>query len=236
MEEYAAAFFLLADHLQDAVNVCANQLEDIQLAIAIARVYGGDGSTVLALLIQDHVLPQAARTGNRWQATWAFWMLGKRDMAVRSLITPIWSLLDSTMSPSQQARSFLSNDPALVVMYRHLREKTLQTLRGATKISPREEWEFVLQTSRLYVRMGCDHLALDLVRNWDFLQMPSITLPSAVPDPRKLLRRRSSLVVDDLHVPTSPTAMIKAGAAGSKPPPTMFEEPVASSLLDSFGF
>lgn len=84
--EYAAAFFLLAGNLRDAVNVCASQLQDIQLAIAIARVYEGDDGIVLRELLEDKVLPLAAIEGNRWLATWAFWMLGKRDMAVRALI------------------------------------------------------------------------------------------------------------------------------------------------------
>jgi RAVE protein 1 C terminal len=29
-------------------------------------------------------------------------------------------------------------------------------------VSPRTEWEFVLHTARLYERMGCDVLALNL--------------------------------------------------------------------------
>jgi hypothetical protein len=85
-EEYAAAFFLLADCLKDAVNVCANQMDDLQLAVTIARVYDGDDSNILAELLEDRVLPEAARDGNRWLATWAFWMLNKRDKAVRALI------------------------------------------------------------------------------------------------------------------------------------------------------
>ena len=84
--EYAAAFFLLADCLKDAVNVCWNQLNDIQLAIAVARVYEGDNGLVLKELLEERVLPQAAREGNRWLATWAFWMLNRRDMAVRTLV------------------------------------------------------------------------------------------------------------------------------------------------------
>jgi hypothetical protein len=83
----------------------------------------------------------------------------------------------------------------------------------------------VLHTANLYERMGCDVLALDLVRSWEFLLTPP---PKAIPgrpplspsmprssfqasgpnqasnefafDPRKLLRRRSSLVVADLPV------------------------------------
>lgn len=84
--EYAAAFFLLADHLQDAVYVCLNQMKDMQLAIAIARVYEGDNGPVLRKLLEEEVLGVAAREGNRWLASWAFWMLQRKDMAVRALI------------------------------------------------------------------------------------------------------------------------------------------------------
>ena len=87
--EYAAAFFLLAGNLQGAVEVCANQLQDVQLAVAVARVYEGDESPVLQSLLEERVLPQAALEGNRWLATWAFWMLGRRDMAVRVLIVSL---------------------------------------------------------------------------------------------------------------------------------------------------
>ena len=85
-KEYAAAFFLLAGNVRDAVNICAQQLQDIQLAIAVARVYEGDDSAVLHELLEEKVLPLAAFEGNRWMASWAFWMLGRRDMAVRALI------------------------------------------------------------------------------------------------------------------------------------------------------
>jgi len=77
-------------------------------------------------------------------------------------------------------------------------------------------------------------------------------------DPRKLLRRRSSLVVADL--PTRELISNALASSGTvpeengseeesdgpsrreakeekkKPPPTQFQEPDANSLLDSFGF
>jgi len=84
--EYAAAFFLLADSLKDAVNVCFDRMNDIQLAIAVARVYEGDNGPVLRGLLQDRILPLAVEKGNRWLATWAFWMLRRKDMAVRCLL------------------------------------------------------------------------------------------------------------------------------------------------------
>ena len=84
--EYAAAFFLLAGSLKDAVSACVNQLGDLQLGIAIARVYEGDEGPIFKGLLGQYVLPRAAADGNRWLATWAFWMLNRRDMAVRSLV------------------------------------------------------------------------------------------------------------------------------------------------------
>lgn len=162
-------------------------------------------------------------------------------------------MLDSPGTPSQEASSYLATDPALVVLYRHLREKTLQALLGASKVSPRAEWEFVMQIARLYDRMGCDVLALDLgklqdilclsattdseiVRNWEFLKLPPShrKKPPSLPDPRKMLRRRSSLVVGDLPSPKSPTALRSQPLKA--PPSKVFEEPSANSLLDSFGF
>ncbi|KAJ1338266.1 RAVE protein 1 C terminal [Microdochium nivale] len=243
--EYAAAFFLLADHLQDAVNVCLNQMKDLQLAIAIARVHGGDNGPVLRKLLENEVLALAAQEGNRWLASWAFWMLGRKDMAVRALITPVYTLIETPISPDIKSKLFLTDDPALVVLYAQLRQKTLLTLRGASKVTPQTEWEFIVHNARLYNRMGCDLLGLDLVRNWEFFRptaLPAIPSLGGEPviDPRKLLRRRSSLVVADL--PTSPMAAeMRIGSgfnahAGVKPPPSVFEEPDANSLLDSFGF
>lgn len=72
--------------MKDAVNVILNQLKDLQLAVAVTRVYEGEGGPVLKELLQDKVLPLAAQEGNRWLASWAFWMLHRRDMSVRALI------------------------------------------------------------------------------------------------------------------------------------------------------
>lgn len=150
-----------------------------------------------------------------------------------------------------QAKSYLSNDPALVVLYQQLREKTLQTLKGASRIGPREEWEFVLRNARLYDRMGCDLLALNLVREWEFLTPShptdtvsdrlSISFMEDSRDPRKILKRRGSLVVADMHIThdkKDDARKAEANKDGSQPAknPTQFQEPESSSLLDSFGF
>lgn len=98
------------------------------------------------------------------------------------------------------------------------------------------------------------------VRNWEFFQPAGVSGVAAglggEIDPLRLLKRRGSLVVADLpspvvvphlqqqqlqqqqqqqqHVP----AEMKSGGLLPKQqaPPTVFEEPDANSLLDSFGF
>lgn len=93
--EYAASFFLLGGNLESAVEVCIHQIKDLQLAIAIARVYEGDGGPVLRKILQEDILTLAAQEGNRWLASWAFWMLGRKDMAVRALVVSLLDMITS---------------------------------------------------------------------------------------------------------------------------------------------
>ena len=81
------------------------------------------------------------------------------------------------------------------------------------------------------------------VRNWEFFQPPTTgAVASSLggeANPLRMLKRRTSLVVADL--PMSPVAAqmpveMKSGGLKPQPPPTVFEEPDANSLLDSFGF
>ena len=169
--EYAAAFFLLADALPDALNIIFTQMRDPQLAIAVARVYeGSDDSPLLHTFLETRILPHAASTANRWLAFYAFWLLSRRDLAVQSLLLPLCSLIPNTPAPTLKSRLFLSDDPALISFYQQIREKTSSTLRGAGMVGMEEETKFVMATARLLDRMGCDILALDLVRNWKFLE------------------------------------------------------------------
>jgi hypothetical protein len=87
VSEYAAAFFLLGGSLKDAVAVCVKQLSDFQLAVAIARVVeqSNEGPVFMDIL-KNTVLPVAFHDGNRWLASWAFWLLHRRDLAVRVLL------------------------------------------------------------------------------------------------------------------------------------------------------
>lgn len=63
------------------------QIGDVQLAIALARIVeGNDDGPVLREILRETVVPLAFKDGNRWFASWAFWLLHRRDLAVRILV------------------------------------------------------------------------------------------------------------------------------------------------------
>lgn len=46
------------------------------------------------------------------------------------------------------------DDPSLALLFSQLRSKTLQAAKGTSEISGRAEFNFVLQMSRVFCRMG----------------------------------------------------------------------------------
>lgn len=69
------------------------------------------------------------------------------------------------------------------------------------------------------------------MRNWEFQPAATAGIGGEV-NPLKLLRRRSSLVVNDLPLLQLQTGLPNKQRAST---PTGFEEPDVGSLLDSFG-
>ncbi|KAG8885003.1 regulator of (H+)-ATPase in vacuolar membrane [Tulasnella sp. 331] len=176
--EYAAAFFLLGGSLKDAVNVCLKQLADFQLAVALARVVEGDDGPVLKNILEKNVIPRAFKEGNRWLGSWAFWMLKRRDIAVRILLTPLHDLATALQLQLDEIGDPHYDDPSLALLFGQLKGKSLQTAKGTSEISGATEFNFVLQMARVLCRMGCHVLAVDLVRNWSFHRP---TIPIVVP-------------------------------------------------------
>jgi len=223
--EYAAAFFLLGGSLKDAVSVCVKQLSDFQLAVALARVVeqSNDGP-VLCDILNNTVLPIAFRDGNRWLGSWAFWLLNRRDLAVRILLTPLQDIASALDIRVTDISESLYDDPSLALLFSQLKSKTLQTAKGTSEISGRAEFNFVLQMARVFCRMGCHVLALDLVRSWSF-ERPSTSVREASKSPstsyeevaplsptlsrrsmfalEPALRRRTSIMID-MDIPSVP--------------------------------
>ncbi|CAH1397585.1 unnamed protein product [Nezara viridula] len=66
--EHAAAFFLLAGALRDAIEVCLNKLEDLQLAMVISRLYEGEMDSTppnLKRLLYEEILGCDAKGENQ---------------------------------------------------------------------------------------------------------------------------------------------------------------------------
>lgn len=155
---FAATFFLLAGSLKDAVNLILRQLNDFQLAIAITRVYEGDDGPVLKSILDETVLPLAFKEGYRWLASWAFWMLKRRDLAIQVIVvscprvfsatwstdtchqTPLADLAVTLPYKLPSVGSPLHEDPNLVLLLAQLRSFSMQTVKGAMEIKGRTEF------------------------------------------------------------------------------------------------
>lgn len=183
--EFAASFFMLGESLRDAINVCVRNMDDLSLAIALARIKeGGDDGPVFTELLKTRVLPLAFERGDRWMGSWAFWMLKRRDLAVRIIVTPLRDLLAdesvaSLLGSNVTCGNDSYNDPALALLFQQLRSKSLQTIKGLYDIPEKKIFDFVLNTNRALCRMGCHSLGLSLLRNWQF-EPPSVSSASTL--------------------------------------------------------
>jgi len=202
------------------------------------------------------VIPLAFREGNRWLASWAFWILHRRDLAVQILLTPLntfVSTLDIPDIPIDGIGDPHYDDPSLALLFSQLKSKSLQTAKGTSQISGQTEFNFVLQISRVFCRMGCHALALDLVKHWSFdrpalpserFVAPPLASPTVVeerkarpPRPSYLNRRRSLII--DMDIPSLPPTRTNtpppaspryATEASNKPPvptPTVDTDSIA---------
>ncbi|KAH9944024.1 RAVE protein 1 C terminal-domain-containing protein [Epithele typhae] len=213
--EYAAAFFLLGGSLKDAITVCLKNIGDWQLAVALIRVMEGDDSALLKDILDNTVIPLAFKDGNRYLASWVFWMLRRRDLAVRILVMPLQDVASELEVSIPVIGDPHYDDPSLALLFSQLKAKTLQTAQGTSEISGRTEFNFVLQTARVFCKMGCHALALDMVRTWSFQRPSTVVRDSAralrrPPSPvstrfalEPALRRQSSILID-IDVSTAP--------------------------------
>lgn len=100
--EHAAAFFLLAGAVRDAIEVCLNKLDDLQLVLVIARLYDAqldDGlPKSVKRLLYEECLGAKDENGLDRDITLAhpdpfirsmsYWMLGEYSNALSTLLEP----------------------------------------------------------------------------------------------------------------------------------------------------
>lgn len=167
-----AVFFLLGQSLKDCVNVLSRQVKDMDLAIAVCRLYEGDNGPVLSYLLQEHLLPDNIIENDKWSASYVYWKQHKKEVSIRSLITDTIELEDNENKVDKEScinKSFLVEDPALLILYSQLRKRNLKYLIGSLKIDNIVEYDIVFRVINILRRMGCDLLALSLIRNWEFI-------------------------------------------------------------------
>ncbi|PNY04245.1 hypothetical protein L195_g000661 [Trifolium pratense] len=74
--ELAVAFFLLGGDHSSAINVCAKNLGDEQLALVICRLVEGHGGPLERHLITKYIYPSATDRGDYWLASLLEWEMG----------------------------------------------------------------------------------------------------------------------------------------------------------------
>ncbi|KAI9258749.1 RAVE protein 1 C terminal-domain-containing protein [Phascolomyces articulosus] len=195
--EYAAAFFLLADKLSDAVGVILKNLRDYQLAIAICRVYEGDHSPLLQTILRTHVLPVAKETKDRWLMSMAYSMLEDPRECIRSLVIPLDDTCNETAKEDGNTVANVS-DPNLFIMYQHLKEQLRLQNKQSLEISPQLEYAFSLNVSRAYERLGCPLLALFILFK---CKKPVEAVKNGVVEDRLKESREADLFADDNDAP-----------------------------------
>lgn len=80
----AAYFFLLGGLVKDCCITLCNKLEEIELALAVARV--NHAADVVKHIIENFILPKALLKGDRWMTSWVFWQLKLKEISVQALI------------------------------------------------------------------------------------------------------------------------------------------------------
>ncbi|KAM9262121.1 dmX-like protein 1 isoform 6-T6 [Morus bassanus] len=202
--EHSAAFFLLAGHLKDAVEVCLEKLNDIQLALVISRLYESEfevSSTYKSVLqkrILGSMFPGKESSGNMhcdpFLRSMAYWILEDYSKALDTLIK------HSVEGEGDEGDGSSSCNPAVFNFYNYLRTHPLLLRRHfgssdtssthicltvenglADKINLGERRLF-FTTAYAHLKAGCPMLALEVLskmpkvvkRTKSFCRSPSL--------------------------------------------------------------
>ncbi|XP_008416474.1 dmX-like protein 1 isoform X4 [Poecilia reticulata] len=185
--QHSAAFFLLAGSLKDAVEVCLEKMQDLQLALVISRLYESEFeiSSTYKKILQRHVLGQDKQIPvhpDPFLRSIAFWVLEDYSRALDTLIEqpanckssgPSQNKCDggsSTMSASNPEvfnfYIYLRTHPLLLRRHFSSSDKTKVALttevRRADSISL-DERRLFFTTAYAHLHAGCPMLALEVL-------------------------------------------------------------------------
>ncbi|NWZ31343.1 DMXL1 protein, partial [Asarcornis scutulata] len=202
--EHSAAFFLLAGHLKDAVEVCLEKLNDIQLALVISRLYESEFevSSTYKSILQKRILgsafPGKESSGNMYSdpflRSMAYWILEDYSKALDTLIK------HSVEDEGDDGDGSSSCNPAVFNFYNYLRTHPLLLRRhfGSSDAFPTHicltvengladkinlgERRLFFTTAYAHLKAGCPMLALEVLskmpkvvkRSKPFCRSPSL--------------------------------------------------------------
>uniref|UniRef100_A0A3P9PH28 Dmx like 1 n=1 Tax=Poecilia reticulata TaxID=8081 RepID=A0A3P9PH28_POERE len=181
--QHSAAFFLLAGSLKDAVEVCLEKMQDLQLALVISRLYESEFeiSSTYKKILQRHVLGQDKQVSiiscvfqipvhpDPFLRSIAFWVLEDYSRALDTLIEQPANC-SSTMSASNPEvfnfYIYLRTHPLLLRRHFSSSDKTKVALttevRRADSISL-DERRLFFTTAYAHLHAGCPMLALEVL-------------------------------------------------------------------------
>uniref|UniRef100_A0A8C6D9K5 Dmx like 2 n=1 Tax=Moschus moschiferus TaxID=68415 RepID=A0A8C6D9K5_MOSMO len=197
--EQSAAFFLLAGSLKDAIEVCLEKMEDIQLAMVIARLYESDfetSSTYLSILNQKILGCQKDGSGfdcerlhpDPFLRSLAYWVMKDYTRALDTL-------LEQTPKEDDEHQVIIKScNPVVFSFYNYLRTHPLLIRRNLVSpegtlatVGLKTEKNFVdkinlierklfFTTANAHFKVGCPVLALEVLS-----KIPKVTKMSALP-------------------------------------------------------
>lgn len=185
--EHSAAFFLLAGCLRDAIEVCLEKLNDIQLALIIARLYESefDTSTTYKSILYKKILGvdstvselkslNISMNSDPFLRSMAYWILEDYSNALGTLVKqPVREDDDqvkmSTCNPAVfNFYNYLRTHPLL--LRRHFgsadafsRHKSLTEKSGLAETISLSERRLFFTTASAHLKAGCPMLALEVL-------------------------------------------------------------------------
>ncbi|KAK5649288.1 hypothetical protein RI129_000317 [Pyrocoelia pectoralis] len=190
--DHAAAFFLLAGNLNDAIEVVLNKLHDLQLAIVIVRLYEGDGSSLKRLLFEQ-ILGCDAEGENQdiseahpdpFLRSMALWTLKEHQSALSTLL--VGNAGSQHSAHEDDSRETTQADPNVFNFYVYLRTHPLLVRQHIANSGQRKFWmsgrkqvdiedtitplerQLYFTTAHGHFRAGCPALALEVLSKLPF--------------------------------------------------------------------
>ncbi|XP_068954155.1 dmX-like protein 2 isoform X3 [Petaurus breviceps papuanus] len=195
--EQSAAFFLLAGSLKDAIEVCLEKMEDIQLAMIIARLYESEfetSSTYISILYEKILGCQKDSSGfncsrlhpDPFLRSLAYWVMKDYTRALDTL-------LEQTPKEEDENQVIIKScNPAVFSFYNYLRTHPLLLRRNfgspegtLATLGLKSEKNFIgninlierklfFTTANAHFKVGCPVLALEVLS-----KIPKVTKKSS---------------------------------------------------------